>query len=238
MIAKYMLLLGVLCLSVFATGCGERKVKPTAQGQSDDCKYIYERKVDGEPKENAVIKQADYVIILFSASGKLTASHNFALFAKVRADKVEESVTISWMPKSMKPGRGAEPGVNLDIQTTVGWARNNGMVVERFGPYYCTENLYQRAKTQVNKLNTGFVQYKLLDNNLRPDTATNSVHAISDILCNGDRFDKFLVQTGSGNNASAVLKTYFEREGFIDGKYKNENELLSQFEIQHVRRFE
>lgn len=224
-------------VALILIGC-ERRVVETPHG----CKYVYEKRVDHKPE----VKPSDHVAMFFSATGdgKLLLAgpvHNFAVFAKVRGNKTEESVTISWFPRSMKFNPvfpQAEQGLNADLATTLAWAKTNKARVERVGPYYVKEDLYNRAKQQATRLNSGFVQYKSLDSGLRPDSASNAVHAISDILCNGDGFDVFLVQAGNGSDANMVLKTYFEREGYLSSKYQNDKELLQQFDLQFVRRID
>jgi hypothetical protein len=237
---KFAIVIFLLSLILIA-GCSERKTQIPVRQANEDCKFLYERKVEGDATSQPQIGKQDHIVIFFSAQSTriIGYNHNFAVFAKVRSDKAEEAVTISWMPKSMNKTRGlSEPGINLDIPTTLAWAKANNAIVERHGPYYITETLYARAKAQVEKLHDGTVQFKLLDQNMRPDIATNSVHAISDITCNGDKFDKFLIQTGTGRDASAVLKVYFEREGFLDGKYKNDRDLAKQFDIVGIRRLD
>jgi hypothetical protein len=131
-------------------------------------------------------------------------------------------------------------GTNLDIAATLAWAKASGSVVERHGPYYVREDLYNRAKIQQEKLGSGSVKYFSASTpSSRQTNATNGVHAISDILCNGDQFDKFLL-TGNnkGRDASAILKVYFEKEGYLEARYRNETELLKEFDLQSVRRLD
>lgn len=228
------LLIAVCFLFTFMlAGCDRRPVEtPTG------CKYVYEKRPNQKPE----VKANDYVAMFFSATGdgKLLLEgpvHNFAVFAKMNGDKVEESVTISWFPRSMKFNPifpQAEQGLNADLPTTLSWARTNKARVERVGPFYVKEELYEKAKNQAARLNSGFVQYKSIDTGLRPDSASNSVHAISDILCKGDGFDVFLVRAGNGTDASLILKSYFEREGYLNGKYQNDK-FLKQFDLQYVR---
>lgn len=228
-------------MGMFAiVGCS--KNQPECQGPG--CKFVYERRIEDVQKP-AQADRADHVMTLFSATGRrnqVTSSHCFALFCKVNQEKATETVTISWMPKSGRIStfsRSPEIGENMSIADTLAWANSVGATVERFGPYYIKEELYQRAKFQEERLTAGHVRYKVVDTGMRPNNATNCIHAISDILCNGDQFDKFLV-TGRnrGRDAAAVLKTYFDQEGYIDGRYRNDAELQRQFNLQSIRRID
>lgn len=224
-------------MGVFAiVGCSKPN-QPECKGPG--CKYVYERVVEGQQPQ---AQKTDYVMTLFSATGnrgQITSSHSFALFCSMKEDKVNESVTISWMPRSgrIRTFSSPEAGQNMSLSETMNWSRSVGAVVEMFGPYYVKEELYHRAKFQEERLNAGHVRYKVADNGMRPNSATNCIHAISDILCNGDQFDKYLI-TGKnrGRDATAVLKVYFDKEGYIDGRCRRDADLIQQFALQGIRK--
>ena len=232
--------LSLISFVFLAMGCAEKK--PTVD---NNCKYVYERNPVEEAKPLDQ-RTPDHIVMFFSAthstSGKVFNPgpvHNFAIFAKIRGDKTLENVTISWFPQSMQLTRNvSEQGVNLDLAKTIEWAKVNNCRLERVGPYYIHEDLYNKAKKQVERLALNAVQYKENDSGLRPDSATNSVHAISDILCNGDKFDVYLVNTGKGRDANLILKTYFDTEGYLDGKYRNDKDLLKEFDLQHIKKID
>lgn len=233
---KYHLVAASLLFAL--AGCQNKEKECEAGG----CRQVYESRIKPEsPSKSQVVRQADHVMVLFSATGRranVATSHCAALFCKVKADKSVESVTISWMPKSLKKTYRPEAGSNFDISATLKWANSVGASVDRHGPYYIKEDLYVRAKNQADRLNGGSVLYKTVDDGLRPNSATNSVHAISDILCD-DKFDNFLVTDRQhGRDAAATLKVYFDKEGFVDGRYKNDKQLLSEFDLHRVRRID
>ncbi len=76
--------------------------------------------------------------------------------------------------------RMPEPGVNLDLSATLGWARSVGARVTMGGPYLIQKELYGRALAQEERLRSGRVQYKAVDRNFRPQ-ASNCIHAVCDI---------------------------------------------------------
>jgi hypothetical protein len=221
------------------TGCTNKAPECKQPG----CKYVFERKV--ESNIPPAPERVDYVMLLISATSR-NDSHCAALFCKVKNDKAIESTAISWMPATRRTATGfragnvVEDGVNLDIASTMAWAKSKNCTIERHGPYYIKEELYTRAKKQEQKLCQGSVKFKSADTpQSRQANAVNNIHAISDMLCNGDQFDKYLVTGRSrGRDASAILKVYFDKRGYIEGKYNNEAELLREFDLTAVRRLD
>jgi ABC-type phosphate/phosphonate transport system substrate-binding protein len=129
-------------------------------------------------------------------------SHTFATFIKSSGGSVE-SHTISWLPKSklIEVARTqSEPGVNLDLDQTLAFARDLKADVYQWGPYRIRPALYERGLRQIERLDGGRIQYKAIDGAWRPDAASNCFHAVSDV----DVDDGYLTVDGAyGVPASA-----------------------------------
>jgi hypothetical protein len=240
-INKYITYWGVMikytlfALLVFLVGC--TKSVETKKATAVWC--------DAPIKKNeevvSVEQPCQYVMVLFSSTGNYRCCHSFALFAKVQDDfEVKDKVVISWLPKSEKINPvaiRAEEGVNMDLGETFRWARRNDAEIERFGPYVIDADLYNRAKVQESKLKSGNLQFKFNDGTLRPNDATNNTHAISDLMCSGSQYDKFLV-TGNnrGKEATAIVKVYFA--DYISKKMPEDQKLLQNLGCQGIRRID
>jgi hypothetical protein len=143
-----------------------------------------------EPDQRVEEPREAYYMLVFDADGGAARSaHTFATFVKAtgKGSKEEddqlEAHTISWMPTSLEIAvlrRTPEPGVNLDLSATLGWARSVRARVSMWGPYRIEKELYQRALIQEERLRSGRVLYKAIDRNYRPQ-ASNCIHAVSDI---------------------------------------------------------
>jgi hypothetical protein len=147
-------------------------------------------------------------------------AHTFATFVKASpsADPAGaagacrlESHTISWLPRTLDIRlwrRRPEPGINLDLRTTLLWVRDARARISRWGPFQIDRKLFDRAMRQEQRLATGALGYKALDSWFRPQKAFNCIHAVSDI----DR-DDGLLRTGTrrGEGASALVARHFQR---------------------------
>jgi hypothetical protein len=157
-----------------------------------------------------------YYVILFAAQGDPPVprySHTFATFIRAvgtsPASCAVETHTISWSPASMEIRLARffpERGVNLDLAASLRWARSLGARVCRWGPFEIRQDLYDRAQAQIARLSTGAVEYKVVDLGLRPQRASNCVHAVSDIAA-----DDGLLETGLdyGEEASYLVACHF-----------------------------
>jgi hypothetical protein len=101
-------------------------------------------------------------------------SHVFATWASEKDDKITDGFTISWYGEKNVPG--PQNGINLSLSETYNRAVKQGLTVYRFGPYYCTEDFYQKAK----KLHVDLVNkdYNVLDKFTKHDGAFNCIHAV------------------------------------------------------------
>jgi len=134
-----------------------------------------------------------YYMTIFSAQANSRdprRTHSFATFVKAAGtgdsakDNPIEIHTISWMPQSLDIvilRRQPEPGVNLDLASSLRWAESRNSRVSMWGPYQINKELYDRAVEQEARLNSGQVLYKALDRRFRPGIASNCIHAVTDL---------------------------------------------------------
>jgi hypothetical protein len=151
-----------------------------------------------------------YYAIIFATEGDLPLpryAHTFATFVKATGQGpcsdhyVLEAHTLSWSPASgeVRVARfSPEPGTNLDLAGSLHWARSLDARVSRWGPFQVRKELYDRARAQIARLESGALQYKALDLGLRPYSASNCIHALSDIDADGG-----LLDTGADYGAEA-----------------------------------
>jgi len=151
-----------------------------------------------------------YFMTIFSAqadSRDPRRTHSFATFVKAngRGDAAKDSPieihTISWMPQSLEIvilRRRPEPGINLDLKSSLRWAESRNCRVSMWGPYQINKDLYDRAVEQEARLNSGQVLYKAVDRRFRPGTASNCIHAVADLDT-----DNGLLHSGQGRGDAA-----------------------------------
>jgi ABC-type phosphate/phosphonate transport system substrate-binding protein len=165
--------------------------------------------LDQEPGQG----EPEYYLCVFAFEGvprRAQYSHTFATFIKASEGSVEAH-TISWLPRSkhIEVARTqSEPGINLDLHQTLSFARGLSAGVYEWGPYRIRPELYERSLRQIERLNSGRIQYKVLDGAWRPDAASNCIHAVSDI----DAGDGYLTVDGAfGVAASARVVDHLSR---------------------------
>jgi hypothetical protein len=165
--------------------------------------------LDKEPRQG----EPEYYLSVFAfdtVPRRAQYSHTFATFIKASGGSVEAH-TISWLPRSkhIEVARTqSEPGMNLDLHQTLDFARGLSARVHEWGPYRIRPELYERSLRQIERLNSGRIQYKILDGAWRPDAASNCIHAVSDI----DADDGYLTVAGAyGAAASARVVEHLSR---------------------------
>jgi hypothetical protein len=92
--------------------------------------------------------------------------------------------TISWWPR--RPGaavHGLLPvsGVNLDLECTLQRVLSQRARVCQWGPFRVEEELDERARRQIARLESGAVRYHEKDSASPPLRVSNSIHAVSDL---------------------------------------------------------
>jgi hypothetical protein len=154
---------------------------------------------------SANVAEADdeYYMTVFAFQGKARRpeiSHTFATFTQLpsAAFPPERSSarnhTISWMPDALDirlQNKQPEPGRNLSLEESLQLAESLDATVYMWGPYRIEKELYERAVTQVQRLNKKTIAYKVVDVGFRPTEASNCLHAVCDIDA-----DDGLLQTG------------------------------------------
>jgi hypothetical protein len=165
--------------------------------------------LDEEPRPG----EPEYYLSIFAfdtVPRRARYSHTFATFIKASGDSVEAH-TISWLPRSRRiefARTQSEPGMNLDLQQTLRFARDLSARVYEWGPYRIRPGLYQRSLRQIERLRRGRIRYKALDGAWRPDAASNCIHAVSDIDAGGG----YLTVDGAyGAAASARVVEHLSR---------------------------
>lgn len=144
-------------------------------------------------------------------------SHTFASFYKVEPSGQITRVDISWIPRDdhmrglrplRMPAFGDHPGQNLALEDTLGRAAAAGRRVTRFGPFASSQELFDRAVTQVTLLRSGAVTYRGLDRRTRP-VSMNCVHAVTSMI------GEFYTGLSRGPDASWGVAEFFHRSGFL-----------------------
>jgi hypothetical protein len=144
-------------------------------------------------------------------------AHTSATFVKATGEgddktkyKIEEH-TISWIAKTkdiVVARARPEPGVNLSLKDSLELAAALEERVSMWGPFEIKKDLYDRALKQIDRLESGKVAYKALDIRFRPETASNCIHAVSDVDA-----DNGLLDTGTacGDEASRMVADHLAR---------------------------
>src|SRR3954469_18571217 len=150
-------------------------------------------------------------------------THSFAAFVKVtgEGDNIHshaiEAFTISWLPKSLDIELGRplpEPGVNLDLHTTLRFVLESDEKISLWGPFQIKKELFDKALAKIAELQGGTVTYKAVDSGFPSKKVSNCIHALLDLTRDCSR-----VRVASplpGNPASYVITKRFE-PWFIDG---------------------
>jgi hypothetical protein len=138
-------------------------------------------------------------------------THSFATFVRATgqgpcADAYTLEVrTISWYPASLEVVAAAllpEPGVNLDLHTTLRVVLAHGERVSLWGPYRVDPDLFNRAWHQASLLESGQVRYKAIDSGFPTDRVTNCIHAV---LALDEGYRPHLLSPGFGEPASRFI---------------------------------
>jgi hypothetical protein len=129
-----------------------------------------------------------YYFILFGGQSvpyHPRTAHTWATFVKATpADgkMLVESFTISWLPVTaeVRPLRlHAEPGKNFTLEETFAIAESNRDRISMWGPFEIDAAWYERAVVQAARLESGVVQYRVLDSFGLNDRVQHCVRAIT-----------------------------------------------------------
>ncbi|MFO0806453.1 MAG: hypothetical protein U0791_25390 [Gemmataceae bacterium] len=116
-------------------------------------------------------------------------SHTYATFEeldRVSGIRTEAPImTISWLPRDGKinPIRRGEPGLNFSFEDTETWlAKGRSNDRWKSEPTEITPELYFSARDRIAQLESGSVEYVMVDTFLtRPESGSNCIHAVSDL---------------------------------------------------------
>jgi hypothetical protein len=140
--------------------------------------------------------QADeaYFMLVFGSQRPVNLprhTHTFATFVKATwtgpgcSPPQIQAWTISWLPCTLniewyrlRP----ECGINLDLQSTLRWARADDQRISLWGPYQIQKELFDRALSQVAHLQNGTAAYKAVDTGYPADQVSNCTHAVGDLV--------------------------------------------------------
>ncbi len=173
---------------------------------------------------------AEEYVIFFTATGQkgdVESYHTYATFLKKNDKGKLDSRTISWMPRTRKiqqSARQSEEGVNLDVTETNRWAKEIKADVVRYGPYRVEDGLFEKASSQVSRLESGIVKYKYQDGKARSQ-ATNGYNAIADV---------WVPKNVKAGDESDDLVTHFQ-SWYLAGGPDDHGWVLRELRIEHIR---
>jgi hypothetical protein len=163
-----------------------------------------------------------YYMVVFGAQSMPQLprySHSWATFVRIPGDcgcgapadaAPVEWFTISWMPCKIEltPNTPfAEPGRNLDLQTSMDAVLAHCEKVMAFGPYQIDGWLYCKAKEQKEYLETGEVKYKTIDWFRNPRNTSNCIHALTS-------FDREHIRVRIGRLNFGQVASYYVTESY------------------------
>src|SRR5262249_20727822 len=136
-----------------------------------------------------------YFVILFGSQTTPRIpryTHTWGTVVKVTqvpgcAEPDVEAHTISWLPESLEIRVWrvwVEPGVDLELHTTIEKMLQTGQRVSMWGPYETWHGLYKRFRTQKAFLDTGIIGYQCTDTvgeAARKGNGCDCFHALSDM---------------------------------------------------------
>jgi hypothetical protein len=146
--------------------------------------------------------------------------HTFGTFARVTDQGPPgapglriDTFTISWMPQTLTIRLARvlpECGANLDLPTTLQWARERKLCVSMWGPYQIDRCLYERALAQKAHLESGSVRYKAIDTGYPAREVSNCIHAMSDLAFDAPRLRAGSLSWGNAASYFVALALYPE----------------------------
>jgi hypothetical protein len=170
----------------------------------------------------ATAQDRHYLWIFSSQSEPKLAryTHTWAAFARLRdgcGPRPFEAFAISWMPASLQIRPFAirpEPGVHLDLPTTLRFVHCEGERISVWGPYEISGCLYEHAVRQKAHLESGQVQYRAIDPVIRRDTISDCIHAVSDIASDQTRL-KYIETLFFGEAAGRRIAHAYRNRGLL-----------------------
>jgi hypothetical protein len=169
-------------LALLATGCASTALRPpTPAARLDSVQLNY-----------AAADERFYVVVFASQSVPRRPAYSHTWATVVRAVERPgqcpslQAHTISWLPATLEIhplDLCVERGVNLGLQETIKYAKDNGERVSMWGPYECQPGLHRRVLIQKAFMESGRVGYQCDDNRGEAAHTGNGcccIHAITD----------------------------------------------------------
>jgi hypothetical protein len=187
----------------------QRRTSPGFDPAPSNCAFMMRQRIDGHqwrwvwaalavllPTATHAGAAEAYYLVIYSfqdPSANKDLAHSFASFVRVTSDGPTldtergrcEQFTISWLPASLtvkcKKFR-SEPGVNLDLQSSLRWGSERGLCLSYWGPYEIQKCLYDDALTKKAELESGCLRYKAIDAACRTAEVSNCIHTLTDLV--------------------------------------------------------
>ena len=183
--------------------------KPQVRGEIHRNSCAEVGKSVGKPTKPVEINTNKYVTIFAfqtPRNPKPEFSHVFAVWFAEKDRKISEGFVVSWYPKD------GQEYLNHDLRDSYDLAmKTNKSMIYRYGPYFCTEDFYQKAKNMhdnlVNKDKT------TIEKETRSSRQQNAIFAISDI--SGEYLD---LRNSFGRDAAKKLTDHLISHNLIASK--------------------
>lgn len=127
-------------------------------------------------------EQRFYLVLYGSQSEpyRIRFTHAWATFVKTTRDAngnlLVRADTISWLPATLRIHPLAlrrEPGMNLNSEDTLAWARSVNSRIAVLGPYEIDREHYDRLRARRRELESGAVSYRALGGLTRKAPVSN-----------------------------------------------------------------
>ncbi len=183
-------------------------------------------------------EQTNYHVILFACEREGNPprfSHTWATFVKstrnesATTDKprLDESITISWMPASgVIPAVFTVRGRNFSLTESLEWAQQREARIVAWGPIPIHKELFDLARQRQEELESGTLSYKMADDPVRPERGTNCIHAVTDMV------PGTLLETGTARGEEATQMVAEHLRGYMIRPEFNDAEIFDLLGIQ------
>jgi hypothetical protein len=209
----------VAVLALAPCGCAATAVRPPTPAANVT--------VEDLEREPVPPNERFYLLVFGSQSQPIRPKYTHSWVTGVRVvdqgpgqPPVIEASSISWMPATLDihPLRfRVEPGVNLDLCSTIRMARDNSERISLWGPYEIRPGLYRKLLIQKDFMESGQIGYQCIDTigEARRGTGCDCIHAITD--CDAQYSRQAYPLSRFGERASAyMVRQIMERGGVID----------------------
>ena len=118
---------------------------------------------------------------------RIKYSHTWGTFVRVVQDDANPADvqlfahTISFYPADLDVRPLAvtpEPGVNLDLNSTLALMRRNNAETTVWGPFLMRPEVYQRSLEVWSRIGSGAIEYRAIDS-FRKEVVTDCIHAVT-----------------------------------------------------------